>query len=162
MARFKRLNGGVYDREHGRWFNKGHHAYWQEYLAAVASGAVTEAEQTDLELLDLAKEAKRAEILAAYAAEASAPSSVGLFTYNGGEEAAVELDRIIRSAQLLELAECDVPDVDDIDRTLPLADAREVLKAMITVLRPLVKTRRKKLRDIKLADNVAEVEAVTW
>jgi hypothetical protein len=135
---------------------------WQEFLAWQAAGNSPDPEHTDLELLEQAREAKRLEIQAAYEAAEAAPVTVGLFTYQGGMEAAVELDRIIRTGQLLSLSECDVPDVDGIDRALALADAQAVLKAILTVLRPLTKSRRKKLREIKVATNVAEVEAVTW
>jgi hypothetical protein len=164
VKKYKVTPGGmIRDTETGRDIPRSlSNDHYQAFLEWEAAGNTPDPEFTELELLEQAKAAKHAEIEAAYMEAESAPVTVGLFSYPGGEAAAVELDRIIRAAGLLEVPECDVQDIDGIDRTLTVAAAKAVLKAMITALRPLTKARRKKLRDIKVAANEAEVEAITW
>lgn len=162
MSSYKYVHGGVLNRDTGEIIPENpKETKWQAFLKWKKNNE-PDPIFGDIELLAQAKGAKLMEIEAAYTAAATAPVTVGVFTYPGGEDAAVELDRIIRSAALLALDDCDVPDVDGIDRTLTVAGAQTVLKAMLTALRPLTKARRKKLRDIRIADNVAEVEAITW
>lgn len=164
MKKYKLTPGGmIRDTETGRDIPRSpSNDHYRAFLEWEAAGNTLDPEFTEMEALEQAKAAKHAEIDAAYREAEAAPVTVGLFSYPGGEAAAVELDRTIRAAGLMAVNECDVPDIDGIDRTLPIADAKAVLKVMITALRPLTKTRRKKLRDIKIAANLAEVEAIIW
>jgi len=162
MARYKTGNNGVWDRDNNEFIIQGNSEKWQRFLAWQAEGNLPDPEFSDLEQLEQAKEQKRQEIEAAYIAAESVPVTVGAYSFQGGESAAIDIDRIIRGAELLGLSDCDIPDIDGLDRTLALNDARAVLLAILSALRPLTKKRRKLLHDVKQAGNAAEVELITW
>jgi len=133
---------------------------WREYLAWVGKGNAPAPRFTDLELLDRARDAKRQEVFAEFDRDSREPIPAAGTLFPGGEETMMELDREIRFARLLEKEECEVADVDGIERVLPLAEAEELLKTMVAGRKAMVKEKRARLFDLKRAATLEEVEKI--
>jgi|GEM_PF-1924069 len=133
---------------------------WIAYLEWLTKGNTPDPEYTDQELLDRARAAKREEILAGIAEAGREPLAAAGTFFPGGEEAMMELDREVRFARLLGLEECEVADVDGIDRLLPLAEAEELLKTMVAGWRAMAREKRKRLLDLGRASALEEIGEV--
>jgi len=163
MAKYKLTSEGVLLKATGQHIPENpNEDKWQDYLKWLSHGNVPDPINSAEELMDMARESKKSELLNSYATEASVPVVVNSIPYPCGEMAAISIDQIIRAAKLLGQVDCDIPDVDDIDRLVALVDADNILRAIVQQLKPLVKKRRRLLRDVRKANSVAEINSITW
>jgi len=134
---------------------------WREYLSWAGKGNAPAPRFTDLELLDRARDVKRQEVLTEFDRDSRRPVAAAGTLFPGGEDAMMELDREIRLARLLGREECEMADVDGIERILPLAQGEELLKTMVSGWRAMVKEKRKRLFDLGRAETMEEVEEIS-
>jgi len=133
---------------------------WREYLAWTEKGNVPAPQFTEIELLEQTRSDKRQEILDEFDRDSRQPITAAGTLFPGGEEAMMEMGREVRFARLLGLEECEVADVDGIDRLLPLADAEDLLKTIVAGWRAMVKEQRKRLFDLGRAATTEEIEKI--
>ena len=133
---------------------------WREYLSWAGKGNVPGPRFTENELLDRARDVKRQEVLTEVDQDSRRPVAAAGTLFPGGEDAMMELDREIRFARLLGREECEMADVDGIERVLPLAEAEELLKTMVAGWKSMVKEKRARLFDLGRAGTLEEVEDI--
>jgi len=153
-------NGVIRTSDHAFIPEDNHNRDWREYLAWAGKGNVPGPRFTENELLDRARNAKRREVLAEFDRDSRQPIAAAGTLFPGGEEAMMELDREVRFARLLGREDCEVADVDGIERVVPLAQAEELLKTMVAGWRAMVKEQRKRLFDLGRAAALEEVEEI--
>jgi len=153
-------NGVIRIRDNAFIPEDNHNRDWREYLTWAGKGNAPAPRFTERELVDRAMDAKRQEVLTEFDRDSREPIPAAGTLFPGGEEAMMELDREIRFARLLEKEECEVTDVDGIERIVPVAEAEELLKTIVAGWKSMVKEKRARLFDLGRAGTLEEVEDI--
>ncbi len=111
--------------------------------------------------LERAREAKRAEIRAAYAAAAVVPQLIDGVEYHSGFDSITRLDGARRLAEQLGAAEVVFWDTSNAGHTLPLSAADQVIHTLGQQVQALFAKKQQLMVDIDSAD-VSSLDAISW
>ena len=97
---------------------------WESYQAYVDAGGLTEAFKTARELWEETKREDEQAVRNTFDIDSEAPVTVGLYTFNGGQDSSGYIDGAIALAQALGETTVDITDIDNVARTLTFEEAQ--------------------------------------